>query len=97
MFLRLWFSLKRWDCLWFWSLEDLVQVLYGILNPLLLGVSTDIFSQLGPEAGEESKQSGGYSEKFSPFLLRPSRIVCYGVQRSLWYKMMVRGRMRPQA
>lgn len=49
MFLRLWFSLKRWDCLWFQGWEDLVQVLYGILNPLLLGVSTDILAQLGLE------------------------------------------------
>lgn len=32
----------------------LVQVLHGILDPLLLGVSTDLLGQYGPEAvGEE--------------------------------------------
>lgn len=48
-FLSLWVSLKRGDCLRFWSLKDLVQVLCGILDPLLLGVSTDLFARLGLE------------------------------------------------
>lgn len=48
-FLRLWVSVKRGGCLWLWSLEFLVQVLCGILDPLLFGVSTDLFAQLGLE------------------------------------------------
>lgn len=32
------------------SLRLLIQVLYVVLNPLLLGVSTDLLIQYGPEA-----------------------------------------------
>ena len=32
------------------SLRLLIQILYGIFNPLLLGVSTDLLIQYGPEA-----------------------------------------------
>lgn len=30
-------------------MRRLIQVVYGILNPLLLGVSTDLLIQYGPE------------------------------------------------
>jgi hypothetical protein len=94
--LRLWVSVKRGGCLWFWSLEFLVQVLCGILDPLLLGVSTDLFAQPGLEAVEEKKKPvRRILWKFSPFFLNP-RIICYGVQRSL-YNMKVRGGMGLQA
>lgn len=56
------FGLRRWDGLWFRGSEDLVKVLCGILDPLLFGVSAQIFAQLGLEAVEKSKTQSGYSE-----------------------------------
>ena len=78
-FLRLQVSVKRGSCLWLWSLEFLVQVLCGILDPLLFGVSTDLFAQLGLEAVEENKQLG-YPRKSS--FLNPQDNLLWGKSHS---------------